>query len=401
MISVSTVVAILNNFNDFRRCSKFIFGTSSLILRLLTRGGFMVYENVQQLYFSRNLAGQHFSERNYEGANLSIYRGLNTILDVEMLIHNIESKLLPFKVKNSEVVFLGGEQNIGYIETITEKGIFLTKLLFGKSRSYAFYEHIYPNLDFTLKEERSRVSPFYAHHYFEEIDIYAITMYKVEMKKIDVEKHLDAIVSMQFLYSHHPLNTLNYFDIVDDIDRFYLINEHRPNHPIAALHSFGNIHKKSVVEDLFYQLGGYILEQDSPFTFQLLSKWKNIILQKDFYNTIEVEKHYGIQHADFFPQNLTIRNNRIQCIDWECIRIGPKTADLSGILATEKIKFSTIKQVFLDNENYRSHLSLIDYVLFLFMLWVCWVIVQGVSAMEKEYMKSEQWALLLELENIN
>lgn len=357
----------------------------------------MFNENLQELLFFRNMAAHHFLNRNYEEANLSVYNGLSTIMDVEIIIENIKSRLSPFHVEISQVVFLGGEQNIGYIETITEKGVFLTKLLLGKSRSYAFYEYIYPNLDFTSKEEYKRVSPFYAHQYFEDIGIYAITMYKVEVEKITVEESLDAIVSTQFLYSQQPLHELNYFEIVDDIDKFYLFNDHRPNHPIAALHSFGNIHKKNVVEDLFTQLEGYIVERDSPFTYQLLCKWKDIILQKKFYNTIKVEDHYGIQHADFFPQNLTVMNDRIQCIDWECVRIGPKTADLTGIMATEKVKFSTIKHVFLDNQSYRSRLSSVDYVLFLFMLWVCWVIVHDVSNMEKEYMKNEQRALLLEL----
>lgn len=217
---------------------------------------------------------------------------------------------------------------------------------------------------------------------------------------MDVESSLKEIVNIHASYSDSSPTPLEIELLSDDIVEFYLLNDHRPGHPIAAIQSFGSIHKIEVIEDLFMQLIKLINQDRSPTTSKLLRIWYSILLEEGLYKQIDISKHYAVQHCDFFPQNLSNSNGNIQCIDWECGRLAPRTTDLAGILAIEKVSMSVVKNTVLPQLNELLKLTFIDKTLFLFMLWVCWVVVNHDKGMEDEHMENEQSELLDEVKRL-
>lgn len=359
----------------------------------------MKEDKILQYMQLKKIAVQCHKRLDNENASFFLAQALSRIIPIDILTHKIEDSLSGLGVIRSKVVFLDGEQHIGYVESVTAESVFLTKILLGKSRSYFFYDRIFPHFDCS-SEQRKNISPFHSQQYLAEYDLHLITMYKVNLEKVYVESSIEAIIKTLASYSNFPLEPLDHEALRDDIVEFYLINEHRPGHPIAAIQSFGSIHKKEVLEDLFKQLYQLIEKDRSPTSHHLLQIWDSILLEEKLYMQIDISRHYTVQHSDFFLQNLTISNGNIQCIDWECVRISPRTTDLAGILVVEKVSMSVVKNKVLPQLDKLLKLTFMDKVLFLFMLWICWMVVYQDIGMEDEHIKKEQGELLAEVNRV-
>lgn len=337
----------------------------------------------QLIYLNRRLASLHYKKKTYDKATEKIKEVIEQVVDPLIIYKEIE-RVVGFESKvKSEIVYLGGEQNIGCITTISENKEFFTKLSIGKNREYYFYKYVYPLYINLYKDDAKFITPFIQHIYLKDVNILAIVMNKINRTNINLKEKLFEVFYINKMYSSvKNKDFFGTFSFKERNQEFILFHPAKMNNPITALHSFSYIYKKEANESLFNQAKKHLKKMNYINSIKYFEKLEELILVNKIYNKIDLMENFSIQHGDFFEHNLIQDENFVYCIDWGCARLSPKVTDIAGLLGRMKLPLNFIENEFLNHKR-SDHLTNLDKIIFLYILIITWLIVYERHELEK------------------
>ncbi|WP_139365151.1 phosphotransferase [Litchfieldia alkalitelluris] len=291
------------------------------------------------------------------------------------LISEIEAAVGGNTTTDSEIVYAGGEQNIGCIVTKTTNKDYLTKVSIGYNRECFFYTRIYPILLKQFNDEAIFLSPFIKLIRLKESNIHAVVMRKITGTNINILETMQKIITL-----NQRCSSITYRDLTDQYpfdelhQAFVLFHPTNAKDPITALHSFSGIHKQENNESLFRQVKKHFRKRHYRESVAIFDRLEQFILTNKMYEKVDPNINYTLQHGDLFEHNLIQHKDDVFYIDWGCARFGPKGLDMAGFLGRLKMPFEFIFKHYIHHQH-GNHLSHIDKILFLYMLMITWLIV--------------------------
>ena len=326
------------------------------------------------LLANRELASLYYKKGNYRKATEKIMMVLSEFIDLKVIIKEIEELIEPDSIIHSEIVYAGGEQNIGCIITVTKDREYFTKLSIGSNREQYFYEYVYPIYLKRSQEKAECISPFIQKVVIRDTDLNAIVMNKINGTKIDLKEKLHEIALLNSYYSSVKFKDLPDKYLFEENQEFYLIHTSKLKDPITALHSFSSIHKREVNVSLFRQMKKRFKKMKYEESVSYYERLEELIFLNSIYNKIDPLVNYSIQHGDLYNHNMIQSDKHLYFIDWGCARLGPTATDMAGLLGRMKVPFEFIQKEYLHHSR-SNHLTCLDKILFLYILLITWFIV--------------------------
>ena len=342
-----------------------------------------INNSYKRLILNRELASLYYKKGNYSKATEKIKKVLSQFIKLRVIIREIEEVISSDLTIHSEIAYAGGEQNVGCIMTKTGNKEYFTKLSIGLNREHYFYEYVYPIYLKLFKDEAKFISPFIKQVRIHDTDINAIVMSKIYGTKINLKEKLHEIAYLNRSYSSVKYKDLSDKFLLDEGDQeFILFHPHKPKDPITALHSFSSIHKKEVNESLFRTIKKQLKKMKYKESIRFFEELEELILINEIYNKVDPLVNYSIQHGDFYEHNLIQSGKHVYCIDWGCARLGPIATDMAGLMGRMKMPFDMIKKEYL-NHSRSNHLTVLDKILFLYILIITWFIVYDKNQLDE------------------
>lgn len=172
------------------------------------------------------------------------------------------------------------------------------------------------------------------------------------------------------------LASINYKDIQDKFPnlKYSFKLKNKPN-PTAIF--FTKIHKQKYNEKLFEHLELLMKEHEYPNEIMdKIAELKHIILSNKLYVFINPTKHYSLIHGDFNRKNVRVdqESRKIQVIDWETYKIGLKTIDIARFVSANRISYSLIREVYLNDDELNGNLTVLEKIFFLYILVIFYIL---------------------------
>ena len=230
----------------------------------------------------------------------------------------------------------GGKNNLGMILHDTGEQKYMTKVLEKKrSREAHFYQKILPKYPF-LKEIVPR-----SVHVAEKHGILWTTTDFVDGRK-PRETELDDALKMIYQTTSRIENREGLIGELK-LPKYSLTLRDGKSQGLSKF--FMRIHEKEVNERLF-DLMEKKLKRDgrSSRLRKEIRHLRSLILEKEFYQRMNPEAHYGFIHGDLGLHNLLISNHegRVYVLDWNSYKTGPKWYDVCNALAKTDQSFKEI-----------------------------------------------------------
>jgi thiamine kinase-like enzyme len=355
--------------------TKYYYDKNSL-LKAIKIGEKLIKMYPEELYNYQKLARTYWKKNDDTNAIHTLRRGLkiNSNCDLEEIINKIEINIAKGNnFKSNKLVFKGGHQNFGLIEhTSSDNKILLTKIMpFKQSKGeyiikdlqekYLRFRSITPNILNILKEK----------------DLCFITMEKIEgeePKKIDT-KYINKVYEID-----SSITSVKYYDLSgllyhQAITEKIIFNDEKLDR-YELLMALNFVHKRSVNVEIFTSIKKYLINHNySANSLNTIDSLREMIVGSKYSEGIIPEKHFTLQHGDFFEDNMLLnqQSGDLKVIDWGGIRVGPRWIDIAGFLANTRQPFSAIQQHFLDHE--RCDYEPIEKLFFIYALVVLWTVI--------------------------
>jgi serine/threonine protein kinase len=354
--------------------NKYYYDKNSL-LKAVIIGEKLVKMFPKELYNYQKLARAYWKSKDNTNAIQTLRRGLmiNNQCELEEIITKIENSISNNKIfKSNRLIFKGGHQNLGLIEHKLDNKIWVTKIMpFKQSRG----EYIIKD----LQEKNVRficITP----KILNILKVNALCFITMEKGEGEEPKITDAKFIDKAYEIDSSITSIKYSDLPE------LINEQGINDKIILKHdSLGRyellkalnfVHKRSVNMEILALIRKYLMHNNySVESLKTIESLRELIVESNYSDGIRPEKHFTLQHGDFFEDNMLInhQSGELKVIDWGGIRVGPRWVDLAGFLAKTRQPFLTIQQEFLDHE--RCEYDPIEKIFFIYSLIVLWIVI--------------------------
>lgn len=317
-------------------------------------------------------------ENHYLATN-TMQKGLEKIL---LLTELVEKVICKTGLSYKSYEYMGGDQNLGCIAyeysgngKVEE---YITKIVFSDATSSErlFYLTFLKNFP-GLQEITPRVKDY------SECSKGGLVLITVE-KIVGQQPVISKKVILDIINANKIISGIKYKDIKHKIsiqnykDEFTLFNSNYPLHPISALHSFIFIHNKSTNIKLFQLVFKHMNKKGySSTSYMYIGRLKEVIFQWEMFNRIDIDRHYSLQHGDFFLYNMlhNQENNNLYLIDWGNLRIGPSWVDLAGFFGQLKVPFQIIHEEYLLKPSVSGNFDKIEKIFFIYTLIITWFII--------------------------
>jgi thiamine kinase-like enzyme len=297
--------------------------------------------------------------------------GLN--LNLKDLINTIEKNLDCYSLGKSKYLYLGGWQNLGFIEheIINERySKLLTKIstMEASKNELLFYSHVI-NLYPEIKEYTPDIISIQE---LKSEKLCLITMEKLNGSRPEFSDNLiKKVIEISRVISSMSYNSMEKYITLPAHNSVELT----PKRLISSMHFLNYSHEEATNKELFHSLYKYMEELNySNESINLIKDLELIILGNQMYKYIIKDVHYSVQHGDLSSGNFLYENDNknLYIIDWGHMRIGPRWIDLAGFLGRYKLSFHNVNKLFLSNLDASKHLDQIERLFFVYTLIIAW-----------------------------
>jgi thiamine kinase-like enzyme len=353
----------------------------------------------ENTYYALKLSECYRKINNKVLAIKTIERYLKLNFDLYNIIQKIENEIDNNSSYESIYIPIDGTQNFGaFIHyPISKKGrAYLTKISKKSAwqKEKVFYNNILRSFPKLLEITPSLIN----YIEMDSSDICFVTMEKING---NIPKINDQIIK-EMINVHLLISSIKYKDIVHlvEIPNYIgVIDESYPSVPLNALHSLASMHLESTnLKIINFILNEMYKENYDIRSINLMNYIKRLIIEQKLYKKLNLEKHYALQHGDFFMDNFLIQNSngKLFIIDWGRMILAPKWNDIVAFFANEKIPFNKIEKYYLNN----AYLDSLEKLFFIYNLIIAWFIVFDCDDFMEGYttFHGAAWNYLINLE---
>lgn len=298
-------------------------------------------------------------------------------MDIEEIIKKIESIISNERVVvTSKLLFYGGHQNYGFLEHKYKDKTLVTKIMNNKdSRGEVLIKKLQGNHSFVNEITPNIINIISIK------DLSFITMEKIYCEnQVEMDRSfLEKVVKVSNTITSIKNSDCPEFEGWPTYD---FVAE--PSNKHELFKNFYTVNDNN--SRIYSACSMYLIKYNYPSKIiKIINYLNNIIEENKYYERIDSEKYFSLQHGDFFKDNM-IRNYQsedLKVIDWGGIRVGPKWVDIGVFFGVTKLDFEEIKQIFLSNRicNYDS----IEKMFFMYTLIVTWAVTCSVEEVDKFY----------------
>ncbi|WP_077623717.1 tetratricopeptide repeat protein [Sediminibacillus massiliensis] len=266
---------------------------------------------------------------------------------------------------SSKYIFIDGKNNLGaFIHRYNNKRYF-TKISkyhnpkTGAGREETFYKEIvkeFPSL-------RGTVPEFVDAQIIDKISYLTIEM--IETFPMEEDHY------RQILLLSQKLTSVRFGDIASKHPKPEYVFQFKKGRAISVVHFFTQIHEKYYNEKVFESLKLIARQHKYPdAVVQIIGRLEKAIMDNRLFKYLNPSEHYSLLHGDFAFQNILIdkKDGQPKVIDWTSYTTGPHFIDIARFLTSLLLPYSTIKTLFLEDDQLGKDLTLIEHIFFLYAL---------------------------------
>jgi thiamine kinase-like enzyme len=349
-----------------QRFLKYYYNKNKLF-KAIRMGEKIVKADPKNLYNYQQLARAYWKNKDLESAQNTLRKGIkhNYNIVMEEIIREIE-RIISKKssLKPSTFIFNGGHQNYGLIEHTFEDINLVTKILPHKeARGEIFLREVQQKYK-TLKKITPEIKNILTIK-----DLCFITMVRVEG---DEPKLIDTNIMEKVFEINHSIISVDYSDLSKLLNEKPLKTNHVPANKHELFKSFYLINQKD--KKVITGFTQFLTNMHYPKKcVKIVEDLNKLIISNNCIESIIPERHFRLQHGDFFKDNMLLNNQsgELKVIDWGGIRVGPRWVDLALFLAISKLHFNNIRQNFLEQD--KCIFEPVEKLFFIYTLIVSWV----------------------------